>query len=472
MAQEMHKQKSAARTVGALRYAKLAAALETTARDAGAGNFEAPLAALRDALDEVESAYARLDAPSPVSAPPQQAPLAGHGSLLIVDDDPVVLQQMAAMLTSLGVKEVLTASDGLDALKLLSERNGNLEALVCDLSMPTMDGVELIRLFGRTGYQGGVVLMSGADEKLLNTAGKLADLQGLLVLGQVQKPVTPAQMVGLLSQSVAPRSRRRQSSAPQQVSPQSIRDGVVRDEFTIWFQPKVDAVTLKPVGVEALARWQHPGRGILSPDVFIDVAEREGLVGELSQILTSRALMEGARLHDAGFPLTIAINLSGRWLDDLQLPDFIHATTQAAGLRPSDVILEVTETGVMKELTTALDVLTRLRLKGFGLSIDDFGIGYSSFEQLDRIPFTELKLDRSFVNKGAADATARAILQGSMDMARRMALSTVAEGVETGDQLELVRALGCDRVQGFLIARPMPTADLIAWLQSGPRHAA
>jgi PAS domain S-box-containing protein len=472
VAQEMHKQKSAARTVGALRYAKLAAALETSARDAGDGDFGAPLTALRGALEEVESVHARLASPAPAEpAEPAEpaapaAPLAGHGAMLVVDDDPVVLKQMAAMLATLGVKEVLTAGSGADALQQLSVRNGSLEALICDLSMPAMDGVELLRRFGHTGFQGGIILMSGADEKVLNTAGKLADLQGLRVLGQVQKPVSPAHMIGLLSRSAAPRARRRKSAAPQEVSPQSIRDGVARDEFTVWFQPKVDAVSLRPVGVEALARWQHPARGLLAPDAFIGVAEREGLVGELSQILTSRALMEGARLHDSGFPLTIAINLSGLWLDDLQLPDFIHATTQAAGLRPTDVILEVTETGVMKELTTALEVLTRLRLKGFGLSIDDFGIGYSSFEQLDRIPFTELKLDRSFVNKGAEDATAHAILQGSIDMARRMALTTVAEGVETEGQLELVRTLGCDRIQGYLIARPMPTDALIAWLRA------
>lgn len=464
VAQEMHKQKSSARTVGALRYAKLAAALEIAARDAGEGDWKAPLAALRHALDEVAAAHARFAARPHAETPPTEAPLAGHGTLLVVDDDPVVQQQMAAMLATLGVKEVLTAGNGLDALNLLSVHDGSLETLVCDLSMPAMDGVELLRRFGRAGFQGGVVLMSGADEKVLSTAGKLADLQGLRVLGQVQKPVTPAQMTGLLTRSAAPRARRRPRAAPLQVSPQSIREGIAHDEFTIWFQPKVDAASLRPVGVEALARWQHPARGILRPDAFIGVAEREGLVAELSQILTSRALMEGARLHDAGFPLTIAINLSGLWLDDLQLPDFIHATTQAAGLRPVDVILEVTETGVMKELATALEVLTRLRLKGFGLSIDDFGIGYSSFEQLDRIPFTELKLDRSFVDKGTEDATAHAILQGSIDMARRMALTTVAEGVETEAQLELVRTLGCDRIQGYLIARPMPTEELIAWL--------
>lgn len=467
LAKEMHKQKSSARTVGARRYAKLAETVEAQAKEAGESDFAPLLTLLRAALEEVRSAHAGL-APNPATTatPAAPAPLAGHGALLVVDDDPVVLQQMTAMLATLGVREVLTASNGADALRLLSERAGSLETLVCDLSMPGMDGLELLRLFGRTGFQGGVILMSGADEKVLATAGKVADLQGLCVLGQVQKPVTPAQMTGVLSRPAAPRRHPRKSAAPLHVSPQSIRDGIARDEFIIWFQPKVDAASLVTVGVEALARWQHPEYGLLSPDTFIGVAENEGLVAELSQVLTSRALMESARLHDAGFSLTIAINLSARWLDDLQLPEFIQATTQAAGLRPADIILEVTETGVMKELATALEVLTRLRLKGFGLSIDDFGIGYSSFEQLDRIPFTELKLDRRFVNKGAEDATAHAILQGSIDMARRMALTTVAEGVETMDELELMRALGCDRIQGYLIARPTPADKLIAWLKT------
>lgn len=468
IAREMHKQKSSARTVGALRYAKKAEALEKAAKRGEAANLAAGLGSLGEALADVEAAFAHL-APG-AESPAQGQPLAGHGALLVVDDDAVVLRQMSAMLTTLGVKEVLTASNGPDALKLLSEKNGNLEALICDLNMPDMDGIEVIRLFGRTGYRGKLILMSGADEKVLSTAGKLAELQGLRVLGQVQKPVTPTHIVSLLSQPSGPRKRQR--AAVSEVSPQSIRSGIDRDEFSVWFQPTVDAVSLKPVGVEALARWRHPTRGLLSPDAFIGVAEREGLVGELSQVLTSKALAEGAQLHAAGFPLTIAINLSGLWLDDLMLPDFIMATTLAARLRPENIILEVTETGVMKDLTTALDVLTRLRLKGFGLSIDDFGIGYSSFEQLDRIPFTELKLDRSFVSKGVGDATARAILQSSMDMARRMKLSTVAEGVESQADLELVRGLGCRHVQGHLIAKPMPVDDLVAWLRRAKNRAA
>ena len=134
------------------------------------------------------------------------------------------------------------------------------------------------------------------------------------------------------------------------------------------------------------------------------------------------------------------------------------------GLTPSDIILEVTETGVTKDVAVALDVLSRLRLKGFGLSIDDFGIGYSSFEQVGRIPFTEMKIDRSFVNRGVRDAAARAILESSMAMAQKLNLSTVAEGVETQGELELMRDLGCGSIQGYLIARPMPVGELVDWL--------
>jgi len=293
---------------------------------------------------------------------------------------------------------------------------------------------------------------------------KLAVLQGVRVLGQLQKPVSAAQLAILLAQTSDLPVLQRQATAGPVVSKEAIVAAMEANEFSIWFQPKVDAISLHPVGIEALARWQLPSGKYIPPDNFITVAEREGLIGELSRLLVSISLGEAAKLFTAGFPLKVAINLSGTWLNDLSLPDYILSNTVSSGLRATDVILEVTETGVMEDLTTALDVLSRLRLKGFGLSIDDFGIGYSSFEQLGRIPFTEMKLDRSFVNKGVEDAAARAILESSMDMAHKLSLSTVAEGVETELDLKLVRSLGCDLVQGYLIAKPMPVHDLIVWL--------
>jgi EAL domain-containing protein (putative c-di-GMP-specific phosphodiesterase class I)/signal transduction histidine kinase/DNA-binding response OmpR family regulator len=468
VAKEMHKQKSSARTVGALHYANLAAKLEQQTKDEKFTGIASSLAALRQALHEVEAASANLlETPRHPSAELEVVPgLAGVNchSALVVDDDLVVLQQVKAMLDALGVSEVLTAINGVEANRVLATRGGEIEVLVCDLSMPEMDGVELIRRFGETGFKGGLILISGADEKIISTVNKLAVLQGVRVLGQLQKPVSAAQLAVLLAHAEDLPAREQQAAAGPVVSRKAIRAAMAASQFSIWFQPKVDATSLRTVGLEALARWQLPNGKFISPDNFITVAEREGLIGELSQMLVSLALTEAAKLYAAGFPLKVAINLSGAWLNDLNLPDFILNRTRAAGLRAADVILEVTETGVMEDLTTALDVLSRLRLKGFGLSIDDFGIGYSSFEQLGRIPFTEMKLDRSFVCKGAEDGAARAILESSMDMAHKLNLSTVAEGVETELDLKLVRSLGCDLIQGYLIARPMPVKDLIVWL--------
>ncbi len=468
VAKEMHKQKSSARTVGALHYADLAATLEQQTKDAHFTGIAAALTKLREALAEVEAASTKLleSSRSHAAEPAPEAYLAKvmcH-TALVVDDDLVVLQQVKAMLDALGVVEVVTAINGVEATRILANRGDAIELLVCDLSMPEMDGVELIRGFGKNGFKGGLILISGADEKIISTVNKLAVLQGLRVLGQLHKPVSAAQLAILLAHTADLPVQERQMLPGPVVSREAIRAAMDANEFSIWFQPKVDADSLKVVGMEALARWQLPSGKYVPPDNFITVAEREGLIGELSHLLVSLALSEAAKLFSSGFPLKIAINLSATWLNDLSLPDFVLAKTRLAGLRAEDVIFEVTETGVMEDVTTALDVLSRLRLKGFGLSIDDFGIGYSSFEQLGRIPFTEMKLDRSFVCKGVKDAAARAILESSMDMAHKLNLSTVAEGVETELELKLVRSLGCDLVQGYLIAKPMPVKDILVWL--------
>jgi PAS domain S-box-containing protein len=472
LVREMHRQQSSARTVGALRYADMAAAIEHHARASGVVDITQGVRKLERALTQVKQEAARLDAAEPTSSPAPLHPGAADvplcSSVLVVDDDPVVLMQMKQMLTSIGVAQVLSARNGVEAMLLMNRRKAPLEVVVCDLNMPEMDGVEMIRRFGQTGFRGGLILMSGADEQLMTTVGKLAELQGLTVLGQIHKPATPEAMRDLLRvPSSAPIDRQPVRSGSV-LTPDAIRAGIARSEFSVWLQPKVNAETLEPVGVEALARWRQKDGSYVPPDLFIVVAERAGIIDELSGVLLAQALHQGALLHDAGFPLKISINLSALWLDDLNLPDLMLRSVLAVKLRPADIILEVTETGVAKDVAIALDVLTRLRLKGFGLSIDDFGIGYSSFEQLGRIPFTEMKLDRSFVNRGTQDSAARAILESSMAMAQKLELVTVAEGVETEAELELMRDLGCDNVQGYLIARPMPVDELIRWLKSGP----
>ena len=475
LAREMHRQRSSARTVGALQYAQLAGELEDLARTQPHMDALPWIARLRTALEQVVQAAGLLEQAEPVSAP---APLAREpgsaelvASVLVVDDDPVVLLQMRQMLAGIGVGEVCSARNGLEALLEMSRRAEQFSVVVCDLNMPEMDGVEMIRRIGQSGFRGGLILMSGADRQIVSTVGKLAALQGLTVLGQIQKPATPQVMRDLLELSERTPIDRRLVRNSAVLTPETLRAGMARREFSVWLQPKVDAESLRPVGVEVLARWQQTDGSFVPPDLFIVMAERSGLIAELSGVLLSLGLEAGAMLHAAGFPLTVSVNLSALWLDDLRLPDLMQRSVESVGLRTADVVLEVTETGVTKDVAVALDVLTRLRLKGFGLSIDDFGIGYSSFEQLGRIPFTEMKLDRSFVNRGLQDPAARAILESSMAMAQKLSLSTVAEGVETDGELALMRGMGCGSIQGYLIARPMPVDALILWLRDRERVA-
>lgn len=247
--------------------------------------------------------------------------------------------------------------------------------------------------------------------------------------------------------------------------PEAILEGLRNDEFKVYFQPKADIATLQPVGVEALARWWWQGN-MISPETFIPVAEQHGLVGQLSEVLLTKALIGASCLAEAGFPLSVAVNLSANWLSDRQIPDFIQASVHATGLKVDKVILEITKTGATTDLTETLDILTRLHLKGFKLSVDDFGIGYSSLEQLQRIPFSEIKLDRTFIREAfAGNATARTILSSSMEMAAKLNLTTVAKGIETQEDFDLVKALGCDQVQGWFIAKPMRFNELIDWLR-------
>ncbi len=463
----MHKLKSSARMVGALSFAQLTESLENAAK---AGQLEAAatlLAELELALNDVEDAVSRIGAqtastvktintaPIPVEILPDCA--------LIVDDDPVARRQITMLLSSMGVHEVLTVDGGEAALTEIANINiGNIDLLIIDLNMPGMDGIELLRHLADNNYQGCMIIASGVEEQVLQTAAEIALAKGMHLRGILKKPVTRDALVQLLSHPCEATASLHADKIT--VTPYDIQQGIRFNEFDVHFQPKVDAGSLCVVGMEALARWQHNGK-MIPPDVFINIAERHNLIGPLSEVLVTKTLIGGARLAEAGHSLTLSVNLSANWLVDIRLPEFIMASVQVTGFKAENLILEITETGVMEDMATALDVMTRLRLKGFELSIDDFGTGYSSLEQLQRIPFGELKLDKSFVRGATEKNAARAILASTLAMAKKLKLSTVAEGVETQADLDLVRGLGCDLVQGWFIAKAMPVEQLLVWLK-------
>lgn len=459
----MHKLKSSAQTVGALRFAEHATDLEGAAREGRVGVAAALLRELEHALTDVEAAMVFQPQPAPASVAAAFTP---PGCVLVVDDDAVIRRQITLLLTSLGVPEVLTAVSGMAGLKEVERHGNRINLLLCDLNMPEMDGIEFLRSMTEIGYQGGIILVSGVDDRLLQSAVELASLHGLCLLGSLAKPMTREALIALLNEPCGKLTSVVRKVSEHSVAPEDIQEGLRNNEFDIYFQPKVDAYTLKPVGVEALARWRRQDV-IIPADAFIVAAEHFNLIAQLSEVLLIKAFIGSVRISEAGFPLTVAVNVSALWLSDVNLPDFIQASIHATGLKAENVILEITETGLMADLTKVLDIMTRLRLKGFKLSIDDFGTGYSSMEQLQRIPFSELKLDRTFVQSAAENATARTILSSSVEMAAKLKLTTVAEGVESQDDLDRIRGLGCDLAQGWFIAKPMPIDELIDWLRIG-----
>lgn len=247
----------------------------------------------------------------------------------------------------------------------------------------------------------------------------------------------------------------------------AILDGIHCDEFEIHFQPVMEAVTMRVVGVEALARWRHKGRYV-PPTLFIAAAERFGLISILSEALLSKSLVGSARLAERGFPLPVSINLSALWLSNIHVPELINACVVGTGLKPEDVTLEIAEAGLADGMAAALGALMRLRLMGFRLSIDDFGADAISLDQLDRFEVNELKIDSGVLHKATQGPAARSVFAATVAMARELMLGSVAQGIECSEHLELARNAGCDLVQGWFIAPPMPGADVAVWLQE--RH--
>lgn len=385
-------------------------------------------------------------------------------SIMLVDDDYIMHRVTTVMLNDLGISSVLNAMSGSAALDMLQQNGERIEVIICDLNMPEMDGVELIRHLATSGFGGSLILTSGEDVRILKTVEKLAIEHELHVLGVMEKPVTPAKLSELLDSL----DQIRQEGTLMMNDPFNLADleqAITCNQLDTFFQPKIDIKSGEVVGVEALVRWNHPVMGLIKPNAFITMAEDHGLIGGLTDVVCNKALDFAARLKAMGYHLNIAINISVDSLTNLEWPDRISSLLAESGLEPSSISFEITESRLMEHLSVALDILSRLSLKQFNLSIDDFGTGYSSMEQLQRIPFAEFKIDRAFVHGAARETSARAILGSSVLLAKKLDMKVVAEGVEDQEDWDLVAEVGCDQVQGYFVSRPLPFRQLVKWLE-------
>lgn len=384
-------------------------------------------------------------------------------SLLLVDDDPFMLGMQSRMLRGMGYTMIGTAAGAEVALTLLGEGRMAVDVVICDLNMPGVDGLEFLRRLGDSDFRGKVILLSGEGPRIIHAVQKLlADLP-LQILGALEKPAGRAALRMLLDRwhmalvPAAAASRRVYAAADLNAAQQA-------GQWVLHYQPKVNLRTGGLIGTEALVRWNHPLHGLVYPDQFIALAEDCGAIDALTEWVLQAAFAQLAHWHQDGLQIQMAVNVS---MENLRAPDFarrVDAMARHSRVSPQDLVLEVTESRVMAMSATPLETLVRLRMQRFGLSIDDFGTGHSSLAQLRDVPFTELKIDRSFVHGARQNQLIRPMLDGSLGIAQRLGLHTVAEGVQTEDDWALVREIGCDIAQGYFIGRPMPGDELHAWL--------
>jgi len=395
-------------------------------------------------------------------------------SFLVVEDHEFERNMIVKMLHDMGAKAVYAASDGNEALTLMKGMRGGIDIVLSDLDMPGMDGIEFIRRLGLEWKGTAVIIASGVASTLLSSVEALAIAYGVEVLDTIQKPVTPQRLEHVIAHY--------QPSRPAPVAYErhalsfvleEIVDGLEKNQFEPFFQPQVEIASGNVVGAEALARWRHPQLGIVPPEVFIGPLEGAGRIDTLMRCMLAKAAAACRTFQEKGYDeATVSVNVSQTSLQDVTLADKIAEIVVSHGVEPRQMILEITQSPGVRDFASILDNLSRLRLKGFGIAIDEYGTGYSPLEQLTRAPVTELKIDQSFVNNASRPELAREIMGSNLEMARKLTVEVVAMGVETRENWDMLRELQCDIAQGFYIAPPMAQSRYLQWLEGWPRISA
>lgn len=387
-----------------------------------------------------------------------------NNKVLLVDDEPLVLKALQRVLG--GHLDLCFATDGVQALAML-ESHGPFAAVVCDIRMPGMNGLDVLREMRRRSPETVRLALSGHAD----FDAAIAAVNDGAVFRFHTKPVSPEVLQASIDGALLRHHQEKRSRGLidptddllQDVS--ALRKAFERNEFRLHFQPQRHLADGRTTGAEALIRWEHPERGLLGPADFLGTAESAGLLEPLTAWVLDRALAEARRWSDCGHhSLRVAVNITAMDLSNSAFPALVERGLKKHGVPAERLELEVTEGFALNDLGTASSTLQDIARLGVTISIDDFGTGYSSFKYLSDLPISKLKIDRSFVQHLHENPDDARIVETIISLARTLKLSTVAEGIETEEQLHRLIQANCDDVQGYLIAKPMPADEFLTWL--------
>jgi len=385
-------------------------------------------------------------------------------NVLVVDDSKAMLAVMSALLGNLGISNCQCVDSGSEALKLIKEKGSSFQLIFVDLNMPEMDGMELIRLLSKEGFLGGIVILSQLDEKIIQLASDVLLERRTHLIGCITKPVTEEKISSILqkSQSI---NRNTQQQPKNQLSLQQINSAIIDKRVIPYYQPKIDNQTGKVDGLEILMRINLPEElDAVLAGRFIDTAEKNNLIEPITLCILQQVMKDlPTLLEEFGQHCRLSLNISALMLNNEKLPDKLVKLLKKHGCSARQFIIEVTESYAI-ENTAQLETFNRLRIHGFGLALDDYGTGYTNIQQLKKLPYTEIKIDRSLIYNISNDKLSQVVAHALFDIFDELNVDIVTEGVELVSDLDYLNGLGIPiKLQGYIISKPKEVTSICRW---------
>lgn len=379
---------------------------------------------------------------------------------IIVGEITPDLKLIEYQLSNFGYEIILEAKSSCEVLMLCNRYNVDL--IILSLAIQEMNAISILRQLSIIRYIGVIILITGSDENLAVNVERSGISWGLCMLGILTKSTLTVDIKKIL-QNISQKPYLKIVERKTCISVDELCYAIDNDFIIPWFQPKVSFKTGEWLGTEALARWYHTEKGFIAPSEFILLAEENGLINKLTVNMIYKVFKSAHTWMNSDLIDNLSINLSTQSLLIPGLLDLILSCCQQSRISPQRITFEITESGLIRDVEHSLEVLSNMRLHGFGLSIDDFGTGYSSIQQLTILPFTELKLDKYFISRLNQSVSCRAIVKYSINLAHQLGLKSVAEGVENEDTWRTLAEFGCDMCQGYFTGYPMPSHELGHW---------